>query len=391
MLKKVINYAKGSVRVSIYGGFVERFLNICSQADISFWGVKRLAPDHIEASMPIEDYKQVRYAARRTGCRTKILKKKGVPFQVHRYLHRFGLWGGGLACAVGIYLLSTCIWTISVSADGGITDWEVRQIAESYGIKAGVRRSKIDELQIKNSALIDHEQLSFFSINMLGSHCELVVRTREPKPEFVPDDQPCNIIADRDGVVEEILATDGTKIKLKGQSVVAGDTLISGILTGVNGDETRVHATGQVTLRTWRKVEIMAPKGFYGKDYTGKQKVRYTLALGDKGIKLYFVEKNPFVCYDKRYEISHINLYGDIRLPIGIVKETYLEYNRAPLLRTPGSGSLEDEAKTLFAQKYPDAQVVLDSFETEDMGNFIKLTYQAECLEKTGVKTPMEG
>ena len=391
MIKKIINYTRGSVRVSIYGGFVERFLNICSQSDIRFWGVKRHGPDHIEASMPIEDYKRVRYAARRTACKLKIIQKKGVPFKVHRFLPRIGLWGGGLLCIVGIYLLSNCIWTISVSADDGITDLEVRQIAESYGIKAGVVRGKINEHEIRTTALIEHDNLSFFSLNFAGSHCEIVARTREPIPEFVPDDQPCNIVADRDGVVEEMIATDGMKIKNKGQSVIAGDILISGVLTGMNGDETLVHATGEVTLRTWRKVEVMAPKGFYGKEFTGKERVRYSLVLGNMGIPLYFVEKIPFVCYDKKYEISHINLYDNIRLPVGLMKERYLEYERAPLMREPGEESLRQEAEEAFAKRYPDAEIVSDSFETVDMGNFIKLIYQAECLEKTGVKTPLEG
>ena len=57
-MKKVVNFLRGSVEVEAQGAFPERFLNLCAQRGVSFWGVEWVestAVGRMEHSTPMAE------------------------------------------------------------------------------------------------------------------------------------------------------------------------------------------------------------------------------------------------------------------------------------------------------------------------------------------------
>lgn len=71
MLLKIISYIKGYIKVSVKGGFPERFLNLCAAADRDIWQVKT-EKEGISFFSDIREYKNLRSSAKRTGVKMRV-------------------------------------------------------------------------------------------------------------------------------------------------------------------------------------------------------------------------------------------------------------------------------------------------------------------------------
>ena len=55
MLKRLVNALRGSARLEVAGPFPERFLNLCAQGGIQFWGVAWLEPTRLRLTVARRD------------------------------------------------------------------------------------------------------------------------------------------------------------------------------------------------------------------------------------------------------------------------------------------------------------------------------------------------
>ena len=78
----------GFVNITVEGFFVERFINICKSKGIFLWNVKMKKGVLLYASIGINDYKNIRTIAKKTGTRIRIKKKCGIPFILNKYKKR---------------------------------------------------------------------------------------------------------------------------------------------------------------------------------------------------------------------------------------------------------------------------------------------------------------
>lgn len=391
MIGKGINFVRGVVRVTITGAFVERFLNICAARGVAFWQVERIDDAQIKASLNIDGYREMRKYAKKACCKIKIEKKQGVPFAINRYLPRVGLWGGFLCCAVLIFFMATRVWTFSIDGQTHFTDGEIMGIVKQAGVGIGSRKSDIHSESMQTQILLNVPELSFFAINIQGSHAEIVVRERTPVPEIFPADEPCNIVSDKDGIVEKIEVQVGERAVERGHSVIAGDLLVSGSLQSTQGDFWNVHSTANIVLRTWHKYTAVMPRTWQSKEMTGKTHTRYSLVFGNTRIKLYLLEKSPYLWYDKKYKKQLLKLGDGMVLPVGIISEEYLEYEPTPMSVESTSDMYVQKLKENFQKELLDIEIVNENTSIVENGNFIVGEYTVECLEKAGIKIAMEG
>lgn len=76
---RFLRFIFGYVEFCAEGGFPERFINLCSVYHVRLWDVKRVK-DKLYAKTMLRDYKNIREAVRRSGVKTRIIKKTGLPF-----------------------------------------------------------------------------------------------------------------------------------------------------------------------------------------------------------------------------------------------------------------------------------------------------------------------
>ena len=75
LIKVLLCYIFGYIRVSIEGYYIERFINICNNKKIIIWNIKRDKNIKLYFNISINDFKKAIKIAKKLKCHTKIEKK----------------------------------------------------------------------------------------------------------------------------------------------------------------------------------------------------------------------------------------------------------------------------------------------------------------------------
>ena len=322
---RFLRFIFGYVEFCAEGGLPERFINLCSVYHVRLWDVKRVK-DKLYAKTMLRDYKNIREAVRRSGVKTRIIKKTGLPFFTFKQRKRVGLVIGVAAAIITVSYLSTMIWTVSVSGNENISDEQILNVFSSLGVKPGAKRRDINAKEISDEALkIFDGDLSFAVVNLNGSNASVEVRESVPAPKIEDNETPCNIVASEDGVVTKVQLYSGQEEIKAGSAVLKGNLLISGVKTNQDKTESLVHAAGNV----YAEVEKNISSDFENSEFCApsREKIRYALYFFNVKIPLGGVPD-----YGEKYAVSFLASTDKTVLPMGIIRVRATEYNRDFLL-----------------------------------------------------------
>jgi similar to stage IV sporulation protein len=156
MLMKVRNYLRGSLQVELRGTAIERFLNLCAIHGVAFWDVRCLDVDHFTAWVAVDGYVRLRPYARKTGCRVRVILRRGLPFAARKASKRWALWLAIPLCVCAVAIMSCFVWTIEVKGCQQTTEAEILQLVAQAGLKTGTRRANCNLIEMKNIVLSLH-------------------------------------------------------------------------------------------------------------------------------------------------------------------------------------------------------------------------------------------
>lgn len=88
IIKKIINYIYGYLRIIVEGYYIERFINICRNKKYMMWNIKRVNDIRLTLNVEIKHYKEICKIAKKTQCKVKIKAKRGLPFLISKYKKR---------------------------------------------------------------------------------------------------------------------------------------------------------------------------------------------------------------------------------------------------------------------------------------------------------------
>ena len=122
----------GCVYFTAYGGFAERFINLCTANGIPLWSIKK-RPSGLTACTTVSGYKKIKASAKASGMTVRIKKKVGLPFVLHRYESHSGLFVGLVAVVLILTLMSNRIWVVNVHGNTTVSDEKIEQIFSDAG------------------------------------------------------------------------------------------------------------------------------------------------------------------------------------------------------------------------------------------------------------------
>ena len=319
MLLGLLRYAKGYVFLEARGKFPERFINLTAQRGIPFWDVHPVKGG-VEGGMYVSDYRRIRDTARRAGVRTRIISRHGLPFFAAKYRSRAGLPAGAVLGAALLVLLSNFVWTVEVTGLHSVSCESFERLLAQNGVEPGALRSSIDVGKAERSILLETPELTWLSINLLGSHADVEVKEKVQKPDSGDKTRPCNIKARTDGVVTKINAARGTAAVKTGSGVVRGDILVSGVSPGKQNDVRWVHAEAEVFADVYSKKELSLPKqlDYYYASDNKTDRLRLRFLNAEIPFSLSF---NAYSESAETYSRSLLTVNGR-RLPLGFVTQT---------------------------------------------------------------------
>ncbi len=231
-----------------------------------------------------------------------------------------------ISIAVSTFILlfvSNLVWDIRFEDSDQDTEAYIRGALAECGLDVGKQFSDLDFSRIENECLLRYDDISWININRRGTVAYVKVIWKSTTPIITPDSSYSNIVADRDGIIEQIDVISGRALVKVGDVVRRGDILISGIL-GTDDNIQFCHARGSVKATVNATLTTFAPKEEMREVYIGEE-------LLCKSIKIFNFTINIFKNYrNLQSECDIINdevvytLPSGIRLPIKIYTENAL-------------------------------------------------------------------
>lgn len=393
-MQKAANFVRGWVEFQVTGDAPEEFFNLCARQSLGFWQAQKLDKTTWRCRVSFLDWPRVAPLAEKTLCQTKLSRRGGVPGFLWKLRYRYALLAGLVVCLAVVGVLSRFVLTIQVSGNERVSTSAILTQLKAQGVRPGVFGPGLDTRQISHAVLLELPELSWMTINLHGTVCQVLVREGTPKPEIVPEDRPAHIIAKYPGIITHIEATSGQQLVDKGSTVAAGDTLISSWVDFVEPEYFQgdmggmtVRATGRVRARTWHTLKASMPLESQVKALTGRKKTRWSLEIFGSRMKFYPKGGIPYEKYDKIAVYHTAALPGGRTLPLSLKKETCREYalESAPIDQEAAVEVLRAQLARRLATLAGDEEILRVDWQVDRTDSLLTLTLLAECEQEIGV------
>lgn len=210
--KIVMYYLLGYATISVEGYFIERFINICISKNILLWNMKRRKSSFLFTNIAIKDFKKIRQIAKTTKCHIEIEKKKGLPFLLNRYKKRKIFIGLLITITLIIFGLSNFVWNIEIIGENSIPKEELLNDLNKYGLKTGILKTKVNTKEIINNIRLNRDDIAWVGMKIKGTNIIVEVVEADKKPDIVNENEYCNIISDKEGIITKINVQNGTAL-----------------------------------------------------------------------------------------------------------------------------------------------------------------------------------
>ena len=316
----------------------------------------------------------------------KIQNKKGLPFLLHRYKKRKIFIFLLLIVVLLIVLSSNFVWNVDIIEENGEKLENISQDIENAGLRVGTLKSKVNTKEIINKIRLERKDIAWMGIEMKGTNVIVKIVKADEKPDIIDEDEYCNIISNKSGVITKINAQKGTANVKVGDTVKEGDVLINGWMEGKFTGVRYVHAEGEIEAKVWYTESKKIPYNLTQTQLTGNEENKYSIKINN--FQINFTKKySKFKIYDTIETENKIRLFSDFYLPISIIKTTYKEQEEITKTYTVeeakniGIKELEEELDKEIENKNNIVNKNINTYERED-GVEIYVTY--EVIENIG-------
>lgn len=217
--KILIYYILGYVNISVEGFFLERFINMCISKKVLLWNLKRKKSSFLYANLGMKDFKKIKEIARITKCKVKIERKRGLPFLFNKYKKRKIFFIALLIVILVTFGISNFVWNIEVTGLNTIDEKEILENLNSDGLKIGTLKAKVNTKEIINNLRLQRNDIAWVGIHLKGTNAVVEIVEADKKPEIVNENEYCNIVSDKEGVITKINVQNGTALVKKGDIV----------------------------------------------------------------------------------------------------------------------------------------------------------------------------
>lgn len=385
-IKIIFNYIIGYIRISIEGYYIERFINICRNNKIAIWNLKRDKNVKLELNVGIKDLKRVAKIAKKTKCKMRITKKKGLPFLFNRYKKRKLFFAFLIAIIIILAISSNFIWNIQIVEEDKDTMENLYQDVIDSGLTIGTMKSKINTKDIINKVRLKRDDIAWMGIELKGTNAIVKVVKATAKPDIIDDEDYCNIVSDKQGIITKISAQNGTIAVKVGDTVNVGTILINGWMEGKYTGIRYVHAKGEIQAKVWHTKSKKIPYNSTERTETGKIENKYKIKINNFEINL-SKRLSKFEIYDTIVMENKFKIFSDFYLPISLIKTTNKEVKEEQKnyeieeAKNLGIEQLQAELNNEIENKEKIVNKIINTYEKED-GVEVYVTY--EVLEDIG-------
>ena len=343
------------VRLCVKGRFPERFIQRALSEGVRFETVRRTDTRELLVEAATPDARAVCALAERLGLQACVESREGWRWALQAALRRSTLLAGLMLCGALVMLFAAHVWFVDVTAlDTPLPPAEeaaLRLRLAEMGAWSGAWRSDIDPAFLSARLLSEFDGLTYAGARLRGVRLAVEYQTEDAPPPIYQADEARSLTAARDAVVLSVEALDGRACVKPGDTVRAGQLLISGE-ERAGADETRaVRAQGHVMGRVWFTARREGALMETVRTRTGGR--RQAAALRLFGWRWPLTEAAEFACQDEETDILPI---GGLYLPAVVERRTLREARESvvPADRGALEASLSREALDAAAAQLPE-------------------------------------
>ncbi|MBR3552723.1 MAG: sporulation protein YqfD [Clostridia bacterium] len=376
-----LRFLRGGVRFSAAGGFCERFINLCHVRGIRVHDLHMQA-NALSGCVGCRDYRRLRLIARQSGMVLHAEEKIGLPFFLHRHEKRRMLPIAGGVCFVLLWLLSGCIWSVDVAGGSAVPREAMLAVMAENGLRPGVWRKRVNSAALTQAAMnAFNGKLAWAAVNIDASR--VVIETRD----YIPPDadetygDPCNLVADFDGLLLSIEVHSGKKANQEGNGVKQGDLLISGVTENRYGKQFFYEARGIVTAIHSDVVTLTRPLR-HSTLPIQKTTRRFKLQCLHVALPPGRLKAND---RSSLFQRDRQLCSGNVSLPLTLTETTRASYGSpTPTDEAVGAALLFDDFTALCHRRYGNTTLLSQTLRVVQTGDSLTVRQKARCIDFMG-------
>lgn len=256
---------KGKVTISLIGAYCEEFINELIEQKAELENIRNI-DGVIYAETSAGNYRFIARASRSFGVRTRVVSKRGAYFRLAGLRKRPGLIAGIFVSSAIVLTLRLFVWHIEIHGNETLTDEYMLGLLEQNGFTAGVLANDTDALNAERNIMLSSDCIRWINIEVNGSRADVYMNENNASEKHDVDYKtPCNIVAERAGVIVDTNVTSGKLMYEKGSGVAEGSVIVSGTVS--SGDSLiLVHSDAEIIAEFTEEKE-------FGMAYTTVEKV----------------------------------------------------------------------------------------------------------------------
>lgn len=287
---------KSLYKLSIEGKDVQRFIKLLYKRGITFNRLY-LSNNKYYVVVDVSNYKKIIDV--KTTYIIKIERVYGNLYIKQLFNNNKIFIISFLFSVVLLFVLSNIIFDIEiVHSDKKIVNL-IREELNKNDIKKYTIAKNYDERSAIKESILDNnrDSLEWLEIERVGVKyiIRLDKRIINSKKE---DNNICNIVADRSGIILKIVADKGEIVKKVNDYVKKGDIIISGSIHKGEDVKDNVSASGNVYAEVWYKVKVVLPINYYEEKNTNNS---------EKALSIRFINKEVNLFKRKNYIYENVN------------------------------------------------------------------------------------
>ncbi len=312
----------------------------------------------------------------------EIMTRRGLRFRLAPYRHRFGFLFGMLCGGLFLSWCNSAVRSIEITGNERISDTEIVRALSELGVRYGVPFHDLPYQYIEQQMRLAIHDIEWITMRHSGGRL-IVDLTEERLPPVLHDDHiPTNVIATKTAQITGMDVRGGFAVRQIGDTVKAGELLITGAQTDSFGICRYYHAEGIVTGTFFDTFEQTLP--FVSElPVRGNSRTETVFSVFGKRIPLTLGFIRPEASEQIIYEEDRepLMLFGR-QLPLSLIRCRYTNQETAITVYSEAEiQTMLEEAAARYEQNFhADDKVISKRTEISrsDLGISLKINYVFE-------------
>jgi len=302
-------------------------MDLLWQEEIPFWH-ERKRGDSVSVRISRSHVQKLEEAALARCMPYTMLKRGGFSELVKFCRKRPGIPAGLVLLCLWCLYSQNLIWNIEVEGCENLSETYIEEILTAYGCGVGEFYPAIDFDALHSNISAWEPEIAWLSVYMHGTTAEVQLRETKPAdPYKKPEGVYANVVAAEAGEVVIAEVEEGQATVRKGDIVLPGDMLISGVVPMRKEGQTRLeYAKGTVLAKVACPITVEVTRKRLEKSYTGREKTEKSVKIFKNTINLFANTGIPYTTYDTINKMEQVCLFETWSIPVTVCTTVYREY-----------------------------------------------------------------